>query len=199
MRLLTSILAAVATVLVAGAASAALNVSASQTNPGGVYNAGDLITIDIQLSTTGPEAVALGLRAANYNPAVLTNASATVVPAVIFDFGPGSGFGGLNQTAVPGEQAPGGPRPGWSVNLFQAVSLAAAASAGPANFQVTFIGQPGTTSIDIGALSEYGDVYGGGDNVANNVSLSITVIPEPGTALLMGLGLAGLTVAGRKE
>ena len=198
MRLFTSLIAAVATVLVAGAASAALNVSATQSGTG-TYNSGDVITIDIQLTTTGPEAVALGLRAANYDPNILTNATATVVPAVIFDFGPGSGFGGLNQTATPGEQAPGGPRPGWSVNLFQAVSLAAAASAGPANFQVTFIGQPGTTSIDIGALSEYGDVYGGGDNVANNVSLSITVIPEPGTALLMGLGLAGLTVAGRKE
>ena len=29
--------------------------------------------------------------------------------------------------------------------------------------------------------------------------LSITVVPEPGTALLMGLGLAGLAASGRRE
>ena len=44
----------------------------------------------------------------------------------------------------------------------------------------------------------FSDVYGGGNNIANNASLQITVIPEPGTALLMGLGLAGLATTRRK-
>ena len=107
----------------------------------------------------------------------------TVVPSVIFDFGPGSGFGGLDNTATPAEEGPGGPRPATSINLFQAVSLAPAATAGPADFQVTFVaGAEGTTIVDIGALSEYGDVYGGGDNVANNIQISVTV-PEPASVL----------------
>ena len=198
MRLLISVFVLAAALLVSGAASAALNVSASSSTPGAIAP-GELVTIDIQISTTAPEAVALGLRAANYDPAVVTNATVTVAPAVIFDFGPGSGFGGLNNTATPGEEAPGGPRPGWSLNLFQGVSLSPAASAGPASFQITFVAQPGATTIDIGALAAYGDVYGGGDNVANNTSVSIIVLPEPGTALLMGLGLAGLAATGRKN
>ena len=199
MRLSTSLIAVVANLLIAGSASAGLTVVATQTNASGIYNPGDLVTVDIELSTTGAEAVALGLRAANYDPEILTNATVTVAPSVIFDFGPGSGFGGLTNTAVPGEEAPGGPRPGWSLNIFQAVSLTPAASAGPVSFQVTFVaGDQGDTQIDIGALSEYGDVYGGGNNIANNASLQITVIPEPGTALLMGLGLAGLATTRRK-
>ena len=32
-----------------------------------------------------------------------------------------------------------------------------------------------------------------------NDSVTLTVVPEPGTALLMGLGLAGLGFAGRRE
>ena len=181
-----------------GIASAALMVSATQNQPAG-YNVGDLIVIDITIETTGPEAVALGLRAGNYDPSVASNATPTLVPSVIFDF-MGSGFGGLNNSGTPGEQAPGGPRPGWSVNLFQGVSLVPAASSGPAHFQVTFIkSAPGITTIDIGALAEYGDAYGGGDNIAFNTSLVILDVPEPGTALLMALGLAGLGATRRRR
>ena len=199
MRLFTSLIAAVATVLVAGAASAALNVSSPQS--GGIVAApGDLITIDIQISTTAPEALALGLRAADYDPSILTTGTATLVPASIFNFAPSVPFGGLTNSASGVEEAPGGPRPGTSINLFQGVALSPAAGAGPENFQVTFVaGVPGITTVAIGALGSYGDIYAGGDNVANNTSVQVTVVPEPGTALLMGLGLAGLAAAGRKE
>ena len=49
---------------------------------------------------------------------------------------------------------------------------------------------------------DYSDGYlsNSGDNAVNNAApLTINVVPEPGTALLMGLGLAGLAAAGRKD
>ena len=185
-----SLSATLAFLLAAGTASAALNVTATASDLFPLP--GELVTIDIYVETTAPEAIALGLRVANYDPAQFTNMTVTIAPSVIFDFGPGSGFGGLSNAATPGEEAPGGPRPDWSVNLFQGVSLAPAASAGPAHFQVQFLaGFVGFAVLDIGALAEYGDVYGGGDGIANNAVL-VFGMPEPGTATLLGLGLLGL-------
>ena len=62
MRLFTSIIA-LATFMVAGAASAALTVSSAQSGGLSVLP-GDTVTIDISISTSGNEAQALGLRAA---------------------------------------------------------------------------------------------------------------------------------------
>ncbi|MEM9176662.1 MAG: PEP-CTERM sorting domain-containing protein [Myxococcota bacterium] len=181
-------------VLASHAAQAALNVSVSSPQLG--YFPGDLVTIDIYIETTGPEAQALGLRAADYDPSILTSGTATIVPSSIFDFSPSIPFGGLNNSASGVEEAPGGPRPGWSINLFQGVSGTPAAGSGPEHFQITFImGGVGVTTINVGALSAYADAYGGGDNVVNNTSITIFTapgIPEPGTALLLGLGLMGL-------
>jgi len=57
----------------------------------------------------------------------------------------------------------------------------------------------GTTTLDIGTFAEFGGIYQGtSDDNANNTSVTVTVIPEPGTALPMGLGLAGLATAGRR-
>jgi hypothetical protein len=180
MRLFTSLLA-VATFMVAGAATAALNVSSPQ-SAGLTVLPGDLVTIDIQVSTTLPEALALGLRAANYDPTILTNGTATVVPTAIFGFeaAPGVVIGGLNNSATAGEQAPApGIRAGWSINLFQGVAVSPAFAAGPDSFQVTFIaGAPGVTTVDLGAFADYSDTYAGGDNGMNPASVTVTVIPE---------------------
>ncbi len=199
MRLFTSIIA-LATFMVAGAASAALTVSSAQSG-GLTVNPGDTVTIDISISTSAPEAQALGLRAANYDPSILTNGTATVVPTSIFNFAPSVPFGGLANSASGVEEAPAaGIRSGTSINLFQGVSVSPAAGAGPEAFQVTFVaGAPGVTTVDIGAFASYSDAYSGGDNGMNPASVEVTVIPEPGTALLMGLGLAGLAAAGRKD
>lgn len=78
---------------------------------------------------------------------------------------------------------------------------------GDAQFRIVFrAGAPGTTLIDIGtnANPTLGNVIvlaGGVTELATNASLSLTVlpIPEPGTALLMGLGLSGLALAGRRK
>ena len=75
--------------------------------------------------------------------------------------------------------------------------------AGSAQFQLVFEASgAGSTTIELGALEEYGDALivavgtGSGPNqnigVTNSAFVNLTVVPEPGTALLMGLGLIGL-------
>lgn len=76
---------------------------------------------------------------------------------------------------------------------------------GDAQFRVVFtVTGPGTTTIDIGtnANPTLGNVValaGGVSEQATNALITLTVVPEPGTALLMGLGLAGLAAAGRRR
>jgi hypothetical protein len=76
-------------------------------------------------------------------------------------------------------------------------------AAGSAQFQLVFqAGPAGSTTIELGASTDYGDALilsGGALGVTNSAFVTLTVIPEPGTALLMGLGLAGLASAGRRS
>ena len=66
---------------------------------------------------------------------------------------------------------------------------------GGPQFQLIFeIVSPGFTTIDLGASHAYGDgllVHGTYIGVTNDAQVVI-VIPEPGTAMLMGLGLGVL-------
>ena len=95
-----------------------------------------------------------------------------------------------------------GVRAGTSVNLFQGVSLSAAAGAGPESFQVEFVaGEEGTTTLDVGVFADYSDAYLGGDNAVTNDSVDVTVVPEPGAvaASLAAMGSVLGVVAVRRR
>jgi len=100
-------------------------------------------------------------------------------------------FGGVAVTPVTGDGT-------------QDVGVASGqTNGGDVHFQVTFSAQslgathgaPSVVNLDIG-VGQFGFAViadDGSNPVAfNNASLQLTIVPEPGTALLMGLGLAGL-------
>ncbi len=225
MRLFTSVIAS-AIFLVASSASAltTFNVTTDSARPLNALNPGDTVTINIRLSG-GTNVFGLGASAWGYNEAVIDFTSgqavssinhAVAIPAVGF-------FSGLTNTLVPAP-VPGtvgsGPlaessigASGNRVLFFNGVGLTPTnsnaadpglnGSASDAQFRLVFTaGQvEGTTVINIGTgYNGDGEVGTGGvTDTSANVALAITVVPEPGTALLMGLGLAGLAAAGRKE
>ena len=138
----------------ASSASAALNVSVS--SPVNTLNLGlgQTFRIDVELTTTGPEALALGLRVADYGRE-LSFRSATHRTS-IFDFSLSVPFGGVpNTLPAPIEDGVG---PGNSVNLFQGVALTPAASAGPETISVWFrVVGAGEGVINVGAFAAYLD------------------------------------------
>jgi hypothetical protein len=66
---------------------------------------------------------------------------------------------------------------------------------GDAQFRIVFVAAGlGQTTLQIGSFSEYLGIYveDPGDQQIFNTSVDLFVVPEPGTALLLGLGLVGL-------
>lgn len=75
---------------------------------------------------------------------------------------------------------------------------------GDVHFRVSFRAVTALTARDVTlriGVGEFGNSAigaGGIDLPFDNASFTVNVIPEPGTALLMGLGLAGLAARGRR-
>jgi len=224
MRLFTSFLATVAMLAMAPAAFAGVIYTASATTSDGspltavTQNAQIIIDITVR---TDDNAFSVAGSVNNYDNSVVgLNAGASTIASTVFNqfCFPASGcFNGLaNQvgsTITFQENAVG---PGVEAEFLAALGLSAAGGngsideglggvGGAPQFQIVFdaIGAAGSsTTLNIGTFAAFLDGYTGTvDSNATNTSVSITIapIPEPGTALLMGLGLAGLAGAGRRE
>ncbi len=202
MRLITFLGAIFASLVFSTGASASLITSASSTTDLSNLNIGDTFVVNIVISTTAPEATALGMRAGA--GAGLAATGNYFAPASIFNFSPSVPFGGIaNTPALLGLDTDG------TVNLFQGSSLSAAAGAGPDSFSVEFMAVAGGAgTITIGQVAGHTeDVYVGGDNVYNNATLAYSVnggttatVPDGGATLaLTALGLLGVGALRRRK
>jgi hypothetical protein len=205
MRLFSSLLAGLATFAFAATASAALGVQVSPDADTLALAPGQELTLTITLTTTNPgEARGLTLRAAgldgnlSFVSATIPNFGGVATPnGAIFgnDLGGGVVIAGLNSILA------GPVDNGTNVVLFDGVTTSATFSAGPEVFTLTLQAIGGAGTLEIGAIGSFGDAYVSSvdGTSAPTTTLAYSVVPEPGTALLMGLGLAGLAAAGRRE
>ncbi len=216
MRLYFSVIAA-AILLLASSANAALTWTATATASGGDINNmldGDTLTIDITLRSDAEGVFGFGGAAYGYAPGSVTldGPNSYGAPNVLNTICvPAAGcFGGMadqlagNQPVLQGAE----------VQFFNGVSITAVTGTGAADevsnvpgfavgdgqFRLAFtVHASSTIQIGDGGSGDGAIGNGGASLASNNTSVAFSVIPEPGTALLMGLGLAGLGLAGRRE
>jgi hypothetical protein len=208
MRLIKSSLLALAIMAIAAGSASAVTLTLSG-EPGAPINVGDSFVLTIT-ATDGANINAF-FASVQYDPSILQiepkppgpgcNATKTCAPPSIF----GEGGYALNRLADPGTDVLHPP------GLANAVAFAGDVAYGgfgsPGNgvvgyMQFTAIGggttgvitliQPGVDDIT------FNNYVGGGQAPLTNNGVSVTVLPEPAVAMLVGLGLVGLAVAGRK-
>lgn len=207
----------------------ALDVSLEQVGCGDEFGEftcfGSTLTISLRLTNEGQLPIAgLGVSAVGYDLSMINFVNGQAVDSVLDSICvPGVDcFGGLSNSTAPSlSQSLANPL-GPEVQILNAVAVMPVTNdgsidvgldglAGGPHAELRFvIDGPGTTEIAIGAFPEYGDgiILGGGTNVlppgfnqrviVNSESFAY-VVPEPGTATLVGLGLAALAGASRRH
>jgi len=205
------IVAVCSLLLHAGSASALISLDHQDDTGGSARSIGETFSVDVIATYDANPDVAGLFVSSGWDPTEIELISVTEAPFAIFP-GPqgsltrfGSVIDSFNRTAFPDD-------PDGTVRSVQFGALPnALPSAGPAvlittlTFQVLSAGD-GTATIDF--LFNVGDIIFAAGCVAAGEpicglspsevqlgSATITIIPEPGTALLLGLGLIGLTTA----
>lgn len=209
------------------ASAVGITVVNSSVPEGTLLNDGDTVTFDLRLGLDSPAGslYGLGVTVGGYDQpdpnfirdGGLAFQSATVADhAFGIDFNGSQQFGLANTTAGVEQYQVNQLSPvAYTTSLFQGISTAAAAGDGSGDvgiaggstasgadvhFQVTFVAsilngqEPVASTFSFNTLA----VRTGGTTETNSSSFAVTVVPEPGTALLMGLGLAGLAANRRR-
>ena len=209
----------VTALIMLGAASASAVAFVLTTDyGGGTLGLGDQVVVTITLDTSDLSGnvfdETLGWASSvSIDGSIWTVVGGTQSP-LVYEFEPFPGFfiGGMplisplppNTTLDPNEVRMGiwGANPAlsedgndlrWGVEQIATVTL-----------QVTGLLPPGESLTSLTSFFASGDSFNlngaalGGVGF-NGITVAIEVIPEPGTALLMGLGLAGLAAAGRRR
>lgn len=208
MRLFNSFLVALTALLVAGSAAATVTVNHSTSAASTTLNVGDSIAIQVRISWDGQGQLQGVFSSTAADSSVLAGESAvsganlyrgSIFAFTDLDTGDSTSLGRFGQGQLRQAVDPVGV-----VRSIQYGSLVPIQAGGAAsNVLVTTITfravAPGTTSV--GYFLAPADTGAQGDSLVVGTSVTVTVnpIPEPGTALLMGLGLAGLGLAGRRS
>jgi len=156
------------------------------------FGLGDQITVDLRLDTEGETDLELVAVSVQVDPNVLSFAGGTSPPQILFDPDTLLGLGRLSQPSV----IPFDP-----VGTVRAASFAAAQPSGVTSsdqrlatltFDVVGPGLPSMSAF----FAQGDDIIANGVSVKDSVTLgSLVITPEPGAALLLGLGLAGLAAS----
>mgnify|MGYP003574246588 FL=1 len=212
MRLfMINVLATATLLFVAGQASA---ITITQTGLGTTYNTSDTITLQYWINNIGDPGLSVMAFTVQYNNAVLTYTGGLVKNKILgaADDESGANPGYVGQGLIRITKTPfepnaneisfnwqSGTTPTWGEVSNQLLGTAVFHATGPGVSGVNLANGQGSTFLQTqGTYASPGAPVEVQDSVNYVGSGDITVVPEPTTALLIGLGLVGLGVAGNR-
>jgi hypothetical protein len=195
--------------LFSASSASAINLFMANLTAVGPLQIGDTFSIQLRLNTEGETGINLLYASTQTSdPSVVSFVSGVSPAAILVTFTTSGVPVSVARNAQPQDGVPGDAAGRVRAASFGSPDPSGGSSANQLLSTLTFVATgAGTTSIAplvetmTAANNDRVDVNG--VNVTASVTtgpgLEVTVVPEPGTALLMGLGLAGLGVAGRRK
>ena len=203
MRLFKSILVGMTAFLVAGSAAATVTVGNTSAANGTTINVGDTFTVQVRLAWDGASSTLQGIfTSTGYDTSVLQFVSSTAGPTAILGGTDADGDPPPTLTRLIAPASVNGALRTVQYAVGSADFVVDPSGAVPAgrNMAVLTFKAIGGGSSAITAIIAAGDGISGDTFQAGPaLTVNVNAIPEPGTALLMGLGFAGLGVAGRRK
>ncbi len=213
MKKCIGLLAFVVALTTAGLAQSAATWTATATSSDGSPLSslfpGLQVTIDIGLVTTGPELLGISGSINNYDPNVVAPAAtgheiaSSLLHQICF---PSAGcFNGQTNLESGLRVENGVEGPGAEATFLSILSVTSALGSGRVDnpfpqFRIVFdLLRVGDVVLRIGTYADYADAYAGGDNVVNNVEIALTIMPEPTSGTLIGLGPIALAAKGSRS